>query len=72
MVKVRGDLFEINLFIKLDLELRFEIVGTEVELDARVLVSDNSLLLIDNRVCEGGIERVEYALGLVVVSNGAI
>lgn len=62
--------FKLQLLIELDLQPRFQIMRTEVELDLWVLVSSNRLLLIDNRVREAWVERfVEYALA---VAAGAV
>jgi hypothetical protein len=52
------DIFELQLLVKLDLELRFQVVGAEVELYVGVLIADNLLFLVDYGVCEAGVERV--------------
>lgn len=53
-----GDIFELQLLIECDLELRLQVMRAKVELDLRVLVADKLLVIVDDCVCEGGVEGV--------------
>lgn len=73
LLEIWGDLLEIQLLIKLYLELWLEVICAEVELDSGVLVAGDRLLLVDNGVGEAGIERVvEDALGLLCIVDCAV
>jgi hypothetical protein len=62
-----GDILEVELLVELNLELRFQIIGTKVEIYLWVFVSSYRLLLVDDGVGEAGVEGVvKDALGLAV------
>jgi hypothetical protein len=62
-----GDILEVELLVELNLELRFQIIGTKVEFYLWVFVSSYRLLLVDDGVGEAGVEGVvKDALGLAV------
>jgi hypothetical protein len=53
-----GDIFELELLVECDLELRLQIMSAKVELDLWILVADELLVVIDDSVRKGGVEGV--------------
>ena len=68
LVQVWGNFLEVEFLVKGNLQLWLQVVCAKVQLDAGVLVSSNSLILLDDGICVAWVEGlIEDALRAVFV-----